>query len=100
MTIVGTKIPIPGTTLVATVASEEVCAAPNVLRIAKRKAEFDKEKNTEGYIITEGTKDGYFCQLCNAEIILAPSGQRLEAMGGKFTCMDCALKILQEEKHN
>lgn len=92
----GIKVRIPGTDLEAEVKSEQECAAESVLRIATPKDMYDERMKEGGYGVP-GTKGGYFCNTCGKEIVLAPSGQRLEAMGGKFTCARCVVILMQDE---
>lgn len=43
-----------------------------------------------------GTKGGYFCSFCNAECILAPSGQKILAEGEhNLVCFKCLLTVLE-----
>jgi hypothetical protein len=94
------KIKIPGTNFEAEVVSERKCLDKDAIRMACTKASYDIAV-AGGVEFVPGTKGGYFCTVCNCELVLAPSGQRLEAMGGAFTCQDCVLKMVQvEEKGN
>lgn len=44
----------------------------------------------------EGSKGGYFCRFCNVELQIAPSGQKIEAMGAKPCCVECAMKSIED----
>ena len=92
---IGRKIRIPGTKFEAEIRSELECASPNALRMASTKADCEKYM-ADGVVFPEGSKGGFFCNVCGVELFLAPSGQRIEALGGHYTCMYCVLKIKEE----
>ena len=66
------------------------CAAAGVMRLAVTKAEHQQALAGGGTEIA-GTKDGFFCRVCGVELVLAPSGQRIHALGGDFTCLKCVV---------
>ncbi len=78
----------------AEIRSEEDCAKVDFF-VAMTKEKHDRGV-AEGIYEVPGTKAGYFCEHCNKECVLAPSGQRIEALGAKITCMDCLVAMAKE----
>jgi hypothetical protein len=93
------KVRLPGVPIDVEVVSEQKCLEADVIRAALPKAIYDKSV-AAGDEYVPGTKGGFFCIVCGCEVVLAPSGQRIEAQGGGYTCMNCVLKAAKEEDHN
>jgi len=94
---IGKKVKFPGIPVEFEVRSELECASESVIRMASTRADCEKLM-AQGVKYPEGSKGGYFCNVCGVELYLAPSGQRIQAMGGEYTCMYCVLKM--KEEHN
>lgn len=92
--MIGRKVKIAG--IECTISSEEECAKAE-LCIAMPIAMHRAHVADGGYEIP-GTKGGFFCRVCGGEVVLAPSGQRLDALGAKWTCFDCARKFMEGQK--
>lgn len=46
-----------------------------------------------------GTKGGYDCSVCGQEVILAPSGQDIAAIGeNPIVCVHCAADVIKNER--
>lgn len=75
------------------VVSEQEAVSADIFVASTKTSYINRVKNGGAFI--PGTKDGYFCKICNQELVLAPSGQRIEAMGAKPTCLECAAKIVE-----
>lgn len=92
------KVKIPGTNIEAEIRPESECLSEDIMRLATPKDLYDSVllKNPEIKHV-DGTKGGYHCRVCDCEIVLAPSGQRLEAQGGKFTCARCVIRVMQDQ---
>lgn len=69
------------------VCSDEECAQAEFMLCATKET-FDE--NPAAYV--PGTKGGYFCMACGKEVILAPSGQKIAALGNnRQVCLACVL---------
>jgi hypothetical protein len=88
------KVKIAG--LEVEIRSEEECAQADVF-IALPTAMVRKSE-AGGARFPEGSQGGYPCRVCGIDCTLAPSGQRMIAMGAEPTCMDCVLKMSNAEK--
>jgi len=94
---IGKKVKFPGLDVEFEIRPELECASPNAIRLAATRADCEKYM-AEGFNYPEGSHGGYFCNVCGVELWLAPTGQRLEAIGGAFTCMYCVMKIVKDQK--
>jgi hypothetical protein len=75
------------------VASEERCAEADFM-VCATKEQFDKNPS----LFVPGTKDGYHCMVCEKELIMAPSGQRIAALGNsRQICIECVMKLKQDD---
>jgi len=74
------------------VISDEECAKAETF-VCLPKYIYDKDSSTS----VPGTVGGFFCSICNQEVVLAPSGQQIQAMREHYkrelTCLDCMLKM-------
>jgi len=81
----------------AEILPDEECAKAETF-VCLPKYMYDKDPSTS----IPGTVGGFFCSLCNQEVVLAPSGQQLNAMREHYkkelTCLDCMLKMTVQEQ--